>query len=213
VCGIKCAGGTLEELEIVSKVLRSLPDSYKHKVAAIEEIRTISYVTRDHLVGKISAFELSEFVYSLPKYEFAFKASVYGKQRYDLGESSSTRSNRFTKTRNDLKDVEIETAYLEALLAKRLPRGSGKYEWKLPLKCFACNKIGHFASRCPERFSKQNPNRYKNQNKCYYVQETREEGVTYDESSQGGSPENDWVFIAIKEEDPMSTKSTSYANI
>ena len=31
VCSIRCAGGTLEELEIVAKVIRSLPTTYKHK--------------------------------------------------------------------------------------------------------------------------------------------------------------------------------------
>ena len=30
-----------------------------------------------------------------------------------------------------------------------MKRGTGKYEGKLPLKCFSCRKIGHFASKCP----------------------------------------------------------------
>jgi len=47
VCGIQCAGGKLEESEIVVEVLRSLPASYKHRFAAIEEIRTMTTVTRD----------------------------------------------------------------------------------------------------------------------------------------------------------------------
>jgi len=59
-------------------------------------------------------------------------------------------------------------------------------------------------------FSKPNPNRYKSQKNCYYVQEPTEEGVTDDESDHG---EGDWVFIAIKEEDPMSIESTSCANV
>ncbi|GLJ58731.1 hypothetical protein SUGI_1472430 [Cryptomeria japonica] len=39
----------------------------------------------------------------------------------------------------------------QALLARRLPRGKGKYKGKLPLKCFNCDKIGHMASNCPEK--------------------------------------------------------------
>lgn len=53
VLNIRCAGGFLEEDEIVAKVLRSLPLAYKHKVITIDEIQTVTTVTRDMLVGKI----------------------------------------------------------------------------------------------------------------------------------------------------------------
>jgi hypothetical protein len=37
----------------------------------------------------------------------------------------------------------------EANFVKNLKRGIGKYKGKLPLKCFNCDRIGHFASKCP----------------------------------------------------------------
>lgn len=136
VCGIRCAGGILDEDEIVAKVLISLPPAYKHKVVAIEEIRSLTTISRDQLVGKISAFELAEFGDALLKTESAFKASasIKGKQRYDLGESSSRKSSWYEKARKDLEKDEVEAEQLEALITKILPRGSDKYEEKLPFK-------------------------------------------------------------------------------
>lgn len=96
--------GVLEESEIVAKALRSLPP-YKHKVFAIEEIQTVTHVIIDMLIGKIGAFELSEFGEAPPKYEFAFKATVSRKQKYDLGESS-TRISRYEKEMNELEENE-----------------------------------------------------------------------------------------------------------
>lgn len=87
VLGIRCVGGTIEEDEIVSKMLSSLPP-YKHKVIAIYEIQSVTTVTRDILVRKIVAFEPSEFGESHGKFEATFRASasLSGKQKYDLDE-------------------------------------------------------------------------------------------------------------------------------
>lgn len=111
----------------------------------------------------------------------------------------------------------------EALFDRRAPKGpiGSKYEGKSPFKCFACNKIGHFASKCLERNSrfevrarryiKPNP-RYQNKHKykknrdksCYIVDE---EGVTdsNDEPTQdyasGSWNGREFVLLAIKEDD------------
>lgn len=61
VCNMRCVNGVLEESKIVAKVLRSFPPTYKHKATSIEEIRSVTNVTRDMLTGKLVAFELSKF--------------------------------------------------------------------------------------------------------------------------------------------------------
>lgn len=71
------------------------------------------------------------------------------------------------------------TIELEAMISRRLPKDASKYEVKLHLKYFSCNKIGHFSSRCLERVSKKPFKPYKSKflKKCYFY---IDEGVTDD---------------------------------
>ncbi|GLJ22097.1 hypothetical protein SUGI_0414300 [Cryptomeria japonica] len=162
VLNIICTSEVLEEYEIVAKVLRSLPPSYKHKVDAIEEIRTMIDVTRDILIRKLVSFEVSKFGEVPPKYEFSFKAIVSGKQKYDPREIS-TMISRY----EEMKE-------------------------------------------CPERDRNPKkpfkPYKSKYQRKCYF---STDEGVIDGESEKGNSGD-EWVFIAIKEEDMVTVDSTSY---
>lgn len=212
VLNIRCASGIIEEDEIVAKVMRYLPLAYKHKVAAIDEIQRVTIVTRDMLVGKLAAFELSELGESHGKTKTTFKDTVSGKKKYDPRESS-TRVSRYEREMREMKEQKRELEELKALLARIQPKGAGKYEGKLPLKCFSCNKIAHFASRYPERPKKVSkydkpykPNHnYRYQKKCYYA---ADEGVIDDESEKGNS-KDEFVFIAIKEDDLILVDSTS----
>ena len=36
-------------------------------------------------------------------------------------------------------------------MAKRLPRGKGKFKGKLPIIYFTCKKVGLIVARCPHR--------------------------------------------------------------
>lgn len=47
------------------------------------------------------------------------------------------------------KEYESDTDEIVAKLSRRLKKGIGKYQGKLPFKCFNCVKIGHFATKCP----------------------------------------------------------------
>jgi len=213
VCGIRNASGVLDENEIVCKILRSLPAAYKIKVAAIDEFRAHTTVTREKLAGKLAAFEMTKFGDDHPKTESAFKSSAYvkGKQRFDLGENSSKKLSWYDQATKDMEEEEAEIAQLEALIVKRLPKGSSKYEGKLPFKCFNCNKIGHFASRCLERSARSKSNRQRFQKNYYYVHEEDDnEGVIDDEPKIGNRSRNEWVLIAIKEEDPISSEFVNH---
>lgn len=63
----------MEVVEILAKILRSLPPTYKHKVATIEQIKTIIKMKRGMLLYKLYTFEMTKFGDALPKVETAFK--------------------------------------------------------------------------------------------------------------------------------------------
>lgn len=59
---------------------------------------------------------------------------------------------------NDCESIipeENKHEELEVSLARRIPRWSDKYNGKLPLKCFTCNKIGDIATRCLDKDMKE----------------------------------------------------------
>ena len=78
VVAIIGAGGTLEEEDVVIKILVTLLPQYGIRVSSIQEVRSLSIgvVTLDALIGKLTAFELSNFDISMPKNEVVFKSSM-----------------------------------------------------------------------------------------------------------------------------------------
>lgn len=72
----------------------------------------MTYVTRDMMIGKLTAFELSEFGETPPKSESAFKVIVSRKLKYNPGESS-TRVSRHEKEMIEIKEEERDLEELE----------------------------------------------------------------------------------------------------
>jgi hypothetical protein len=67
-------------------------------------------------------------------------------------DKSITREASFKAAKNTNSDLDD----IEAKFVRRLKKGSGKYQGKIPFKYFNCGKIGHFAYKCPRHKKDQN---------------------------------------------------------
>jgi hypothetical protein len=67
-------------------------------------------------------------------------------------DKSTSREASFKADKNE----DSEPNEIEEKFVRRLKKGSGKYQGKLPFKCFNYGKIGHFASKCPHKKPHQN---------------------------------------------------------
>ncbi|XP_042488084.1 uncharacterized protein LOC122068275 [Macadamia integrifolia] len=126
---IRGLGEELKDAVVVKKILRSLSDSYNPKVSAIEESKDLNTMKLDDLHGTLIAYEIRMVKPKSIEKEATFKAL----KKLKINEDS------------EQKDSDDE---LIAYLARKLKKGRGK--GKLPLKCFNCDGIGHFASKCPK---------------------------------------------------------------
>jgi hypothetical protein len=124
VNAMKALGEKIEESSLVQKILRSLPDRFNPKVSAIEELNDIQTLAFDQLLGMLTAYEMRIVTDKTTSREASFKAD---------------------------KNEDCEPNEIEAKFVRRLKKGSGKYQGKLPFKCFNYGKIGHFANKCPHK--------------------------------------------------------------
>jgi hypothetical protein len=137
VNSMKGLGEKFEESILVQKILRSLIDKFNPKVSAIEELNDLKTLSIDQLLGSLTAYEM----------------------RINK-DKSITREASFKADKNT--DSYLDD--IEAKFMRRLKKGSGKYQGKLPFKCFNCGKIGHFSSKCLHQKKDQNSddeNKYK----------------------------------------------------
>jgi hypothetical protein len=133
-------GEEIEESVIVQKILRSLPMRFNHKISALEERSDLDSISMDELHGIFIAYEMKTEQENPDVKEVAFKASKRSKQKKREQEEYSSNS--------DASEDDEEVANF----VKRLNKGTnGRYRGKLPLICFNCDGIGHFANKCPHK--------------------------------------------------------------
>jgi hypothetical protein len=129
VNAMKALGEKIEEPSLVQKILRSLPDRFNQKVYAIEELNDPKTFSIDQTLGTLTSYEMRTVTDKTTSREASFKV--------DMNE--------------DCEPDEIEEKFV-----RRLKKGLGKYQGKMPFKCFNSGKIGHFANKCPHKKHDQN---------------------------------------------------------
>jgi hypothetical protein len=162
-------GETIDDSLLVQKILRSLPERFNPKVSAIEEMSELKTLSLDQLLGTLTAYEMRISTDQNSSREASFKAE---------------------------KSTESELDEIEAKFVRRLKTGSGKYNGKLPFKCFNCGKVGHFSTKCPHKGKEQNSadeervprKKYNNVNK--YKKKKKSLCVNDDDSTENSDSES-----------------------
>jgi hypothetical protein len=148
-------GEEIKESVIVQKVLRSLPMRFNPKISTLEEISDLNSISMDELHGIFIAYEMRTEQENPYVKKAAFKASKRSKQKKKEQEEYSNS--------NDVSEDDEEVANF----VKRLNKGTNsRYKGKLPLICFNCDGIGHFANKCPHK-KKRNDEGYSKGRQTY----------------------------------------------
>jgi hypothetical protein len=145
VNNIKGLRDEIKEQVIVKKELISLPMRFDSKIPALEERVDLATMTMDELHGILTAYEMRTKQDNTMTKKATFKASKKMNKKYKQNRKSDCSCNYDSE-----EDEEVVN------FVRRLKRGTDKYKGMLPLNCFNCDGVGHFANKCPYKKKKGN---------------------------------------------------------
>jgi hypothetical protein len=177
---------------------------FNPKISSLEERLDLDSISMDELHGIFTSYEMRTEKENSDVKEAAFKASKRSKQNKKEQEEYSSNSDAS-------EDDEV------ANFVKRLNKGTNsRYRGNLPLICFNCDGIGHFANKCPHK-KKRNDEGYSKGKHTYKGKRTtkkvfkkslytKEDISSSDEYEVGDNETRRVIFIAVKESDKEDSK-------
>ncbi|GKV03791.1 hypothetical protein SLEP1_g16037 [Rubroshorea leprosula] len=152
VTNLKALGKVYPSQEVVRKVLRSLPKNWEAKKTAIEEFKDLKTLKLEDLIGKLMTNEIEVQVdggvevVEKKKKNVAFKASNQKKESEDDA-SNEESSNEEDITKLISKEVK---RFMKKNIKIKLARRDEGESTKKSVKCYECNKMGHYRNECPK---------------------------------------------------------------
>ncbi|GKV11371.1 hypothetical protein SLEP1_g22635 [Rubroshorea leprosula] len=138
--------------EVVRKVLRSLPKNWEAKKTAIEESKNLNTLKLEDLIGKLITYEIKVQVdggvevVEKKKKNVAFKASNQKEENEDDA-SNDEHSNEEDITKLISKEVK---RFMKKNIKSKLAKKDEGESTKRSVKCYECNKMGHYRNECPK---------------------------------------------------------------
>ncbi|GKV50250.1 hypothetical protein SLEP1_g56962 [Rubroshorea leprosula] len=168
VINLKALGKVYPSQEVVRKVLRSLPKNWEAKKTAIEESKDLNTLKLEDLIGKLMTYEIEVQadcgveVVEKKKKNVAFKASNQKEESEDdVCNDESSNEEDITK----LVSKEVKK-YMKKSLKGTSSRRNKEIHYsrgricsddddrgkpsKKYIKCYECNKMGHYRNECPQ---------------------------------------------------------------
>ncbi|GKV51608.1 hypothetical protein SLEP1_g58243 [Rubroshorea leprosula] len=167
VTNLKALGKVYSSQKVVRKVLRSLPKNWEAKKTAIEESKDLNTLKLDDLIGKLMTYEMDIQVDGGVKV-VEKKKNVVFKANNQKEESEDDASNDESSDEEDITKLvskEVKKYMKKSLKGKSFRRNKeihysrgiicsddddrGK-PTKKHIKCYECNKMGHYRNECPQ---------------------------------------------------------------
>ena len=151
---LKTLGKTYTQLELIRKILRSLPATWIHNVSTIEESKDLDKYDLEELIGSLMTHEIH--IQNLQgKNDFKKKGlALKVTEEEQNKEESSSSSSKNSKEEYELTMLSKRVQRLIKLREKG--KKSTKHNNKEPI-CYNYGKSSHFKANCFKKKKDENP--------------------------------------------------------
>ncbi|XP_024993120.1 uncharacterized protein LOC112526909 [Cynara cardunculus var. scolymus] len=153
-------GGTISQEKLVKKFLTSLPKRFVHIVVALEQVWDLKAVIYEDVVGRLKAYE--KRTKDTDKAFDSGEKLLYAKTENSNRNQDSSRGKRHGANRGGRGcgrgRGRGNTQYHDNQGVEQKKGNNKKKRDMSTIKCYRCDKYGHFVSRCPDRWRNHEAN-------------------------------------------------------